>query len=146
VAAENWKPATKTDQVTLCSSFFSCCACCYFCVSFRVSVRNSANPPYVAPYVNLKRFSDWNTTYWDKLAVSNGLAHATISSDCSSLPYSTVQRPKGIVTVWNQVNYVCLSQGFGSVSRSGSAWIRINLMCWIRIRIQIADPDPGGQK
>jgi hypothetical protein len=35
-------------------------------------------------------------------------------------------------------------QGFGSVS--GSAWIRINLSCWIRIRIQIADPDPGGQK
>jgi hypothetical protein len=33
-------------------------------------------------------------------------------------------------------------QGFGS----GSAWIRINLSCWIRIRIQIADPDPGGQK
>ncbi len=24
--------------------------------------------------------------------------------------------------------------------------IRINLSCWIRIRIQIADPDPGGQK
>ena len=36
------------------------------------------------------------------------------------------------------------NQGFGSVS--GSAWIRINLSCWIRIRIQIADPDPGGQK
>ncbi len=33
------------------------------------------------------------------------------------------------------------SQGFGS----GSAWIRSNLSCWIRIRIQIADPDPGGQ-
>ncbi len=31
-------------------------------------------------------------------------------------------------------------QGFGSVS--GSAWIRINLSCWIRIRIQIADPKP----
>jgi hypothetical protein len=39
-------------------------------------------------------------------------------------------------------------QGFGSGSVSGSAWIRINLSCWIRIRIQIADPDldPGGQK
>jgi hypothetical protein len=24
--------------------------------------------------------------------------------------------------------------------------IRINLSCWILIRIQIADPDPGGQK
>jgi hypothetical protein len=24
--------------------------------------------------------------------------------------------------------------------------IRINLSCWIRIRIQIADPNPGGQK
>jgi hypothetical protein len=39
-------------------------------------------------------------------------------------------------------------QGFGSAS--GSAWIRINLSCWIRIgiRIQIADPapDPGGKK
>jgi hypothetical protein len=35
-------------------------------------------------------------------------------------------------------------QGSGSVS--GSAWIRINLSCWNRIRIQIADPDPGGQK
>jgi hypothetical protein len=35
-------------------------------------------------------------------------------------------------------------QGFGS----GSAWIRINLSCWIRFRIQIAgpDPDPAGQK
>ncbi len=35
-------------------------------------------------------------------------------------------------------------QGFGS----GSAWIRINLSCWIRIRIRNlnADPDPGGQK
>ncbi len=36
-----------------------------------------------------------------------------------------------------------------SVSGCGSAWIRINLICWIRIRIriQIADPDPvpGGQ-
>jgi hypothetical protein len=29
---------------------------------------------------------------------------------------------------------------------SGSAWIRNNLSCWIRIRIQIADSDPGGQK
>ncbi len=29
---------------------------------------------------------------------------------------------------------------------SGSAWIRINLSFWIRIRIQIADPDPRGQK
>jgi hypothetical protein len=29
---------------------------------------------------------------------------------------------------------------------SGSAWIRINLSCLIRIRIRIADPDPGGQK
>ncbi len=40
----------------------------------------------------------------------------------------------------------CCGQGCGS----GSAWIRINLICWIRIRIriQIADPDPdlGGQK
>ncbi len=27
----------------------------------------------------------------------------------------------------------------------GSGWIRINLSCWIRIRIHIADPDPGGQ-
>ncbi len=35
-----------------------------------------------------------------------------------------------------------LLQGFGS----GTAWIRNNLSCWIRIRIQIADPDPGGQK
>ncbi len=35
-----------------------------------------------------------------------------------------------------------IKQGFGS----RSAWIRINLSCWIRIRIQIADPDPGGQK
>ncbi len=36
------------------------------------------------------------------------------------------------------------SQGFGS----GSAWIRINLSCWIRIRFRIQnadpDPDPGG--
>jgi hypothetical protein len=24
--------------------------------------------------------------------------------------------------------------------------IRINLSCWIRIRIQTLDPDPGGQK
>jgi hypothetical protein len=41
-----------------------------------------------------------------------------------------------------------INQGFGSGSVSGSAWIRINLSCWIRIRIQIADPgpDPGGQK
>jgi hypothetical protein len=29
---------------------------------------------------------------------------------------------------------------------SGSAWIRIILSCWIRIRIRIADPDPGGKK
>jgi hypothetical protein len=29
---------------------------------------------------------------------------------------------------------------------SGSAWIRINLSCWIRIRIRIADPDTGGPK
>ncbi len=34
------------------------------------------------------------------------------------------------------------NQGFGS----GSAWIRMNWSSWIRIRIQIADPDPGGQK
>jgi hypothetical protein len=25
-------------------------------------------------------------------------------------------------------------------------WIRIYLSCWIRIRIQISDPDLGGQK
>ncbi len=31
-------------------------------------------------------------------------------------------------------------QGFGSVS--GSAWIRINLSCWIRIRIQEGKNDP----
>ncbi len=48
---------------------------------------------------------------------------------------------------WNPSHEtVPLNQGFGS----GSAWIRINLSCWIRfrIRIQIADPDPdpGGQK
>jgi hypothetical protein len=35
--------------------------------------------------------------------------------------------------------YSRIFQGFGS----GSAWIRINLRSWIRIRIQIADPDPG---
>ncbi len=29
---------------------------------------------------------------------------------------------------------------------SGSAWIPINLTCWIRIRIKNMDPDPGGQK
>ena len=34
------------------------------------------------------------------------------------------------------------NQGFGSGSVSESAWIRIILSCWIRIRIQIADPDP----
>jgi hypothetical protein len=35
-----------------------------------------------------------------------------------------------------------INQGFGSESVSGSAWIRINLGCWIciRIRIQIEDP------
>jgi hypothetical protein len=33
-------------------------------------------------------------------------------------------------------------QGFGSVSGSGSAWIRINLSCWIRIRIQEGQNDP----
>jgi hypothetical protein len=43
-----------------------------------------------------------------------------------------------------EINPMCL-QGVGSGSVSGSAWIRINLSCWIRIRIQIADPDPGGQ-
>jgi hypothetical protein len=32
------------------------------------------------------------------------------------------------------------NQGFGSGSVSG--WIRINLSCWIRIRIQIVDRDP----
>ena len=31
-------------------------------------------------------------------------------------------------------------QGCGS----GSAWIRIHFPSWIRIRIQYADPDPGG--
>ncbi len=49
-----------------------------------------------------------------------------------------------------RVSYVWCEQGFGSgsLSGSGSAWIRINLSCWIRIRTQIADPDPdrGGQK
>ncbi len=42
--------------------------------------------------------------------------------------------------------YFSCKQGFGSGSGSVSGWIRINLSCWIRIRIQIADPDPGGQK
>jgi hypothetical protein len=39
-----------------------------------------------------------------------------------------------------------LQQCFGSAS--GSAWIRIDLSGWIGIRIrnQIADSDPGGQK
>jgi hypothetical protein len=36
-------------------------------------------------------------------------------------------------------------QGFGSVSGSGSACIRSNLSCWIRIHIQIVDPDPRWQ-
>jgi hypothetical protein len=42
--------------------------------------------------------------------------------------------------------YFTQTQSFGS--GSGSAWIRINLSFWIRIRIQFADPDldPGGQK
>jgi hypothetical protein len=42
------------------------------------------------------------------------------------------------------LDFYLSNQGCGS----GSAWIRINLSCWIRIRIQIADPvpDPGGQK
>ncbi len=35
--------------------------------------------------------------------------------------------------------YVCLAGVTG-------LRIRINLSCWIRIRIQISDPDPGGQK
>jgi hypothetical protein len=35
-----------------------------------------------------------------------------------------------------------VKQGFGS----GSALIRINLSCWIRIRNLNADPDPGGKK
>ena len=34
-----------------------------------------------------------------------------------------------------------LNQGYGS----GSAWIRIRFTSWIRIRIQYADPDPGGK-
>jgi hypothetical protein len=46
---------------------------------------------------------------------------------------------------FDQEQVSCLTfQGFGS----GSAWIRINLSCWIRNSIQNADPDPdtGGQK
>jgi hypothetical protein len=29
---------------------------------------------------------------------------------------------------------------------SGSAWIRIKFVSWIRIRIQNADPDPAAEK
>jgi hypothetical protein len=50
-----------------------------------------------------------------------------------------------VSNIGEDVQYRCC-QGFGSGSVSGSAWIRINLSCWIRIRTQIADPDPGGQK
>ena len=50
----------------------------------------------------------------------------------------------GKAKMWAGKSFIIYTeiQGFGS----GSAWIRINLSCWIRIRIQIADPDPGGQK
>ncbi len=48
--------------------------------------------------------------------------------------------PDGSVNVF--MGWLRFRQGSGS----GSAWIRINLSCWIRIRIQIADPDSGGQK
>jgi hypothetical protein len=37
-------------------------------------------------------------------------------------------------------------QGCGSVSGSGSAWIRINLSCWIWIRIQEGKNDPQKKK
>jgi hypothetical protein len=40
---------------------------------------------------------------------------------------------------------VKISSSAGKIS-SCESWIRINLSFWIRIRIQIADPDPGGQK
>ncbi len=35
---------------------------------------------------------------------------------------------------------------YGSESWRSGLRIQINLICWIGIRIQIADPDPGGQK
>jgi hypothetical protein len=37
-----------------------------------------------------------------------------------------------------------IQKGCGSGSRS--AWIRINLSCWIRIRMLNEDLDPGGQR
>ena len=39
-----------------------------------------------------------------------------------------------------QSKFLPAKQGFGS----GSEWIRIHVTSWIRIRIQYADPDPGG--
>jgi hypothetical protein len=52
---------------------------------------------------------------------------------------------KNSTFIYNNAGLHCFNQGFRI-----SAWIRINLSCWIRIRIrsQIADPDPdpGGQK
>jgi hypothetical protein len=56
----------------------------------------------------------------------------------------TIRASKGTVLIFS----TNLVQGCGSGSGSGSAWIRNNLSCWIRIRIciQIADPYPGGQK
>jgi hypothetical protein len=42
--------------------------------------------------------------------------------------------------------YAVFNLSFTRVFGSGSAWIRINLICWIRIRIKIADPNTGGQK
>ncbi len=43
-------------------------------------------------------------------------------------------------------NLIHFDQGFGSGSVSGSAWIRINLSCWIRIRIQEGKNDPKNRK
>ncbi len=54
-------------------------------------------------------------------------------------PDPGTSRPKSMQIL---IRTYSTDQGF----ESGSAWIRINLSCWIRIRIQIADPDPGGQK
>jgi hypothetical protein len=73
---------------------------------------------------------------------NRSLANAILSvvlQKCSE-KYAMAREKVELNPLWSWHN-VAHRQGFGS----GSAWIRINFSCRIRILIQIADPDPGGQ-
>jgi hypothetical protein len=85
VAAENWKPATKTDQVTKFVVSW---------VSFQVSVSNSADSPYVA------LTSVWISKVLERFEYCGDVKWSSTCFDIFGLQFFAIfYRAKGIVAV-----------------------------------------------